>query len=474
MSRPLLPLSQLLSQPQSDRAIAWVAERTTTQRAERPLTLADLRRDVARLVTRLQGQPVRRWALCYQESYPFAVALLACGYAGCQVVLPGHNRLAQLVELADHLDGVLTDLPLEPTLDLPWPVCSTIEHDAVGGDDPCLPEWTTELSCVLFTSGSTGQPKAIAKSQRQLEAELAVQWSLWHSQWQGGRVLATVSHQHIYGLLFRVLLPLCAGVPFASQNLEFPEQLCQWVADHPGEPWLLVSSPAFLTRLDPQLAAVGCRLLYSSGGPLPHAAALQSQRLFGLLPIEIYGSSETGGIAWRQALQADTPWQPLPGLEVSQDEQGCLRLRSPFLADEDLADEKPWLTSDKIALHAEGFTLLGRLDRIVKQAEKRVSLDEVERRLRALDWVAEVVVLPLEQGARQLLGAVLVLSAEGERQWQRLGGGNFLLDLRQQLRPWLEPVALPRRVRCVTALPRNSQGKLPYLELKELFDVPLS
>ena len=474
MSRPLLPLSQLLSQPQSDRAIAWVAERTTTQRAERPLTLADLRRDVARLVTRLQGQPVRRWALCYQESYPFAVALLACGYAGCQVVLPGHNRLAQLVELADHLDGVLTDLPLEPTLDLPWPVCSTIEHDAVGGDDPCLPEWTTELSCVLFTSGSTGQPKAIAKSQRQLEAELAVQWSLWHSQWQGGRVLATVSHQHIYGLLFRVLLPLCAGVPFASQNLEFPEQLCQWVADHPGEPWLLVSSPAFLTRLDPQLAAVGCRLLYSSGGPLPHAAALQSQRVFGLLPIEIYGSSETGGIAWRQAQQADTPWQPLPGLEVSQDEQGCLRLRSPFLADEDLVDEKPWLTSDKIALHAEGFTLLGRLDRIVKLAEKRVSLDEVERRLRALDWVAEAVVLPLEQGARQLLGAVLVLSAEGVGQWQRLGGGNFLLSLRLQLRPWLEPVALPRRVRCVAALPRNSQGKLPYLELKELFDVPLS
>ena len=469
MSRPLLPLSQLLSQPQSDRAIAWVADRTTTQRAERPLTLADLRRDVARLVTRLQGQPVRRWALCYQESYPFAVALLACGYAGCQVVLPGHNRLAQLVELADHLDGVLTDLPLEPTLDLPWPVCSTIEHDAVGGDDPCLPEWTTELSCVLFTSGSTGQPKAIPKSQRQLEAELAVQWSLWQSRWQGARVLATVSHQHIYGLLFRVLLPLCAGVPFASQNLEFPEQLCQWVADHPGEPWLLVSSPAFLARLDPKLAAADCRLLYSSGGPLPHAAALQSQQLFGSLPVEIYGSSETGGIAWRQAEQADTPWQPLPGLEVSQDEQGCLRLSSPFLA-----DAEPWLTTDKIALHADGFTLLGRQDRIVKLAEKRVSLDEVERRLRAIDWVEEAVVLPLEQGARQLLGAVLVLSAEGERQWRRLGGGNFLLDLRQQLRPWLEPVALPRRVRCVAALPRNSQGKLPYLELKELFDVPLS
>ncbi len=466
MSRTLLTLSQLLSQSQDDREIAWVADRA--------LTLADLRRDVARLVRHLQSQPARRWALCYQESYPFAVALLACGYAGCQVVLPGHNRLAQLVELAEHLDGVLTDLPLEPGLNLPWPICSTVADDAVGGKDPSLPAWTAELSCVLFTSGSTGQPKAITKSQRQLEAELAVQWSLWQSQWQGARVLATVSHQHIYGLLFRVLLPLCAGVPFASQNLEFPEQLCQWVTDHPGEPWLLVSSPAFLARLDPRLAVAGCRLLYSSGGPLPHAAALQSQQLFGVLPVEIYGSSETGGIAWRRAQQANTPWQPLPGLEVSQDEQGCLRLRSPFLADEDLAEEKPWLTSDKIALHAEGFTLLGRLDRIVKLAEKRVSLDEVERRLRALDWVQEAVVLPLDQGARQLLGAVLVLSAEGEGQWQRLGGGNFLLSLRQQLRPWLEPVALPRRVRCVAALPRNSQGKLPYLELKELFDVPLA
>ena len=67
-----------------------------------------------------------------------------------------------------------------------------------------------------------------------------------------------------------------------------------------------------------------------------------------------------------------------------------------------------------------------------------------------------------------------MLSAEGEGQWQRLGDGHFLLSLRQQLRPWLEPVALPRRVHCVTTLPRNSQGKLPYLELKELFDVPLS
>ena len=45
--------------------------------------------------------------------------------------------------------------------------------------------------------------------------------------------------------------------------------------------------------------------------------------------------------------------------------------------------------------------------------------------------------------------------------------------LRQQLRPWLEPVALPRSVRRVAQMPVNAQGKRPWPQLKELFDAPL-
>jgi acyl-coenzyme A synthetase/AMP-(fatty) acid ligase len=456
MMEPLSCLSSLFSDRPLTTQVAW--------RGEHCLTLGDLRRDVAAVVQQLQTHTLQRWALCYQDCYHFLVALLACGHTGCAVVLPGHHRTAQLAELANAIDGVLTDLPLALPSSVNWPLLFT--PDLLGSDSD-LPDWPRELSCTLFTSGSTGQPKAIVKSQAQLEAELAAQWTLWHPHWGAALVLATVSHQHIYGLLFRALLPVCAGIPFVAETLEYQEQIAWWVERHPGQSWVLISSPAFLSRLDCSLAVDGCSALYSSGGPLPHAAAVLSQQLYGQWPIEIYGSSETGGIAWRQAILACTSWQPLPGLTVSQDELGCLCLRSPFLP-----DDQEWRTEDRIAFNDAGFTLLGRQDRIVKLAEKRISLDEVERRLQQLAWVQEAVVLPLEQEARQVLGAVLILSAEGMRQWQALGAGRFLLAIRQGVRPWLEPVALPRRLRCLDAIPLNSQGKRPYAQLKELFDVP--
>ena len=97
----------------------------------------------------------------------------------------------------------------------------------------------------------------------------------------------------------------------------------------------------------------------------------------------------------------------------------------------------------------------------------------MEARLQALAEVESAAVLPLQQGQRQILGAVLVLSELGAARWDELGQGRFLLALRQQLRPWLEPVALPRSVRRVVQMPVNAQGKRPWPQLKELFDEPV-
>lgn len=458
----LLPLSQLLAQRQDDYPIAWLAGH--------PLTLQQLRRDVAALSHWLQAQPGRRWALCYQESYRFTVALLACAHGGCHAVLPGHNRAAQLAELSAHFDGVLTDIPqlvndLGPSAWLVDGLSSSALTLSGDRRELPLPAWQG-LALTLFTSGSTGEPKAIHKGLQQLEAEVRVQAELWQASLSSASqsaLLASVSHQHIYGLLFRILLPLCAGIPFVAETVEYPEQLTRWRAQHPAQPWLFVSSPAFLARLDPELPVADCHHIFSSGGPLPHGAAQLSQQLYGQLPVEIYGSSETGGIAWRQAQSREALWRPFPGVETSQDEAGCLLIRSPFL------DSSAWWpTSDRVALSDSGFALVGRQDRLIKLAEKRISLDEVELRLRASPWVAEAAAVPLSVGKRDLLAAALVLTPEGEHQWHTLGAGRFLLALRQSLRSWLEPVALPRRVRPLAALPRNSQGKLAYAELKAL------
>ncbi|WP_429110514.1 AMP-binding protein [Aeromonas media] len=435
---------------------------------EGEVTLAELRRGSLQLARAMAshagaGQPGARWALCFDDSLLFAQALLACALGGYQAILPGHQRLAGLQALQSQFDGLLTDGELPgtalavPQLRLPL----LAADDKPEADGAALPPERLDLT--LFSSGSTGEPKAIPKAWPQLEAELRVQMALWGERLAGTRVLASVSHQHIYGLLFRILLPLCLGRPFDRRSIDYPEQLALQTA-----PWCLIASPAFLSRLDPAIAAAGCRLIVSSGGPLQVEDAHQARALLGQLPVEIFGSSETGGIGWRQRHQAQTPWTPLPGVEVRVCPDQSLLLRSPFLAEDD------WLTfADRIALLGDGFALLGRQDRVIKLEEKRISLDEVEARLQALAEVESAAVLPLLQGQRQILGAVLVLSEVGAARWDELGQGRFLLALRQQLRPWLEPVALPRSVRRVEQMPVNTQGKRPWPQLKELFDEPI-
>ena len=432
------------------------------------VTLAELRRgslQLARAMARHAGagQPGARWALCFDDSLLFTQALLACALGGYQAILPGHQRLAGLQALQAQFDGLLTDGKLPgaalavPQLRLPLLVADD-EREADGAALP--PE---RLDLTLFSSGSTGEPKAIPKAWPQLEAELRVQMALWGERLVDTRVLASVSHQHIYGLLFRILLPLALGRPFDRRSIDYPEQLALQTA-----PWALIASPAFLSRLDPAIPAAGCRLIVSSGGPLQPGDAHQAKLLLGQLPVEIFGSSETGGIGWRQRHQVQTPWTTLPGVEVRVGPDQCLLLRSPFLPTAEWLD-----CADRILMTGAGFELLGRQDRVVKLEEKRISLDEVEARLQALAEVESAAVLPLQQGQRQILGAVLVLSEAGASRWAELGPGRFLLALRQQLRPWLEPVALPRSVRRVEQMPVNAQGKRPWPQLKELFDEPL-
>ena len=432
------------------------------------VTLAELRRgslQLARAMARLAGpdRPGMRWALCFDDSLLFTQALLACALGGYQAILPGHQRLAGLQALQAQFDGLLTDGELPgaalavPQLRLPLLVADD-EREADGAALP--PE---RLDLTLFSSGSTGEPKAIPKAWPQLEAELRVQMALWGERLVDTRVLASVSHQHIYGLLFRILLPLALGRPFDRRSIDYPEQLALQTA-----PWALIASPAFLSRLDPAIPAAGCRLIVSSGGPLQPGDAHQAKLLLGQLPVEIFGSSETGGIGWRQRHQVQTPWTTLPGVEVRVGPDQCLLLRSPFLPTAEWLD-----CADRILMTGAGFELLGRQDRVVKLEEKRISLDEVEARLQALVEVESAAVLPLLQGQRQILGAVLVLSEAGASRWAELGPGRFLLALRQQLRPWLEPVALPRSVRRVEQMPVNAQGKRPWPQLKELFDEPL-
>jgi acyl-coenzyme A synthetase/AMP-(fatty) acid ligase len=174
----------------------------------------------------------------------------------------------------------------------------------------------------LFTSGSSGKPKRVSKNLAQLEAEVALLDRLWGNTGNfRGPVLATVPHHHIFGLLFRLLWPLSAGQAFDNQTCTAPEFLLARV-DQIG-PGCVISSPSQLARMHELIALpslVGrVTQIYSSGGPLGRDAAARFQAALGVAPLEIFGSTETGGIAWR-IQDADDAWTPLPGVAVSVSE----------------------------------------------------------------------------------------------------------------------------------------------------------
>lgn len=299
----------------------------------------------------------RDWALYFDDAVAFAAALFGAWHAGKRVFLAADNLPATLQALQPQVSGFAGD------------VCADYRPlaapDAVLDDGlQALDERACEL-CV-FTSGSTGQPSAIGKRLDQLAREVEALQAAFGAQMEGVQVHGTVSHQHIYGLLFRVLWPLAAGRLIHPRRF-FHEDLVGALA---GTDTVLVATPAHLKRLPEQLdwASLHGRLraVFSSGGPLPEEAARQVRQWLGVAPTEVYGSSETGGIAWRRWDTDLPPWQPLPGVQWRIDD-GCLAVASAHLDTPDW-----WRTQDRVEALADGrFRLLGRADRIVKIEERR-------------------------------------------------------------------------------------------------------
>lgn len=445
----ILPLSRWLTGPRpADEPVAWQADRLWTQ--------GQLRRQVAALVQRLAAAPQPRWALCFDDHYLFLVALLACLHARKIPVIPGHSRLAQLQEQADLFDGLLSDQPLTG----PWAFVP-VTDDTPSSPLP-LPEMPQDARVALFTSGSTGRPKVVDKPVASLEAEAQQLIAHFGPRLDDSHFIASVVPQHLYGLTFGIVLPMTLGRPFHARLIDYAEQLTALPQD---KRYAFISSPAFLKRLDPQLPPPGLSLLLSAGGQLPWSHAQQAQAWCDRPADEIYGSTETGILAWRQRQAEDSPWHPFPAVAWQADADGW-RVRSPWLADPDgwpLEDRLHWLSPDR-------FALLGRLGRIVKIEDKRISLSEVEQRLLELDGVQEAAALPINRAGRQGIGALLVISPEARHAARQTGTAKQKLAWRRALRRCLEPVAIPRIWRVVDAIPVNSMNKRIMTQLQELLD----
>src|SRR6218665_2177251 len=167
-----------------------------------------------------------------------------------------------------------------------------------------------------------------------------------------------------------------AQIAVSRRPRGLPGGACGWVVVASGEDVRRRGTPPHWLEVRQPL-----RCVFSSGGPLPFEVSRSAAMVLGQTPVEVFGSSETGGIAWRQCASAEDSWQLFSDVQWRLHD-GCLAVCSPRLP-----DAAWWSTSDRAepaGIH--GFRLLGRADRIVKIEEKRVSLDAMEQQLLKTPW----------------------------------------------------------------------------------------
>ena len=428
----------LLNVAQPERVFAW--------REGRPISVARFLADVDAVAAML---PPASFAvnLC-EDRYPFLVGFCAVASRGQTNLLPPSRAPAAIDEvLAGHSGSYALGDAHREGLSMHY-VHLRLDDDTPR-TDIAVPDIDGEqIVAVGFTSGSTGQPKANPKTWSAVRASSAHNTHILATALGLGgdeiaHIVATVPPQHMYGLELSILLPLLGPFAVHGGRPFFPADVAAALAEVPA-PRMLVTTPIHLQALLrdpvklPPLAAIT-----SATAPLCAELAAEAETRYGAPIIELFGSTETCVIAHRRTAH-EGAWRLYPGIALRPQPDGTL-VDAPYFS-------QPVVLQDVVELLPDhAFHLRGRNADLVEIAGKRASLSDLTHRVLALPGVIDAVVLQLEEedsaGVRRI--AALVVAPNRSES-----------ELMDGLRRSIDPVFLPRRLRCVEALPRNETGKL--------------
>ena len=332
-------------------------------------------------------------------------------------------------------------------------------------------DFPSDTVALLFTSGSTGEPTAVAKSFAQFDHELLCLDKISEQELDDCLTVSMVSHLHMYGLMFGVLLPLCRGLPFLTKTVEYWENLL--FCAH-GMSIILLSSPTHLENIPKgkALAAMDkIKRIYSAGARLEPAVIKQNREYYHGELVEIYGSTEIGALAYK--LNGHELWSVLPGMQISQNGDETISARQLLINERVNSAEwhEEWQNMGDLAVikNSGEFELIGRIDNIVKLAGKRISLLSIERCLDSHRLVKQARALLVGQTEKRI-GAVIELNDLGNAMLIDLGRRKVAQSLRECLVDVIEAVAFPRYWRYVDSIPTDAQGKTPRRSLEVYFD----
>ncbi|MBC8167895.1 MAG: 4-coumarate--CoA ligase [Bryobacteraceae bacterium] len=288
------------------------------------------------------------------------------------------------------------------------------------------------------TSGSTSNPVICPHHISTLEQEIGELKILFR---QIKRIISLVPSHHIYGFLFTALLPAALEIPVVEGRRRALLEMLDSLED--GD--LVIGSPFHWLQIDrtapsfpPHVAGV------SSGGPCNDEVRLSLERK-GLRLTDVYGSSETAGIGYRQGV--GIPFRLFSFWKHTGKDSLTRHLPDGGVAEYSIPDQLNWIDH-------QTFTVSGRRDGVVQVAGMNVSPELIAARIKAHPSVAECAVrlMRAEEGERLKLFVV----------WEP--ELNSPSDLTSHLEDWLRENFRSHERPCTiavgTEIPRNPMGKL--------------
>lgn len=251
----------------------------------------------------------------------------------------------------------------------------------------------THSQLLFFTSGSTGFPVGAFKTLNNIKEEIEVLKKLV-KQKNIKKVIVTVPFIHIYGVLAGLLLPYyLENITLVVKEDFLPYELLSELSC--GE-CLVITTPVFIKALG-KLEANGdlsSSMFISSTGPLQSNDVSLLETNYNTSVMQLFGSTETGGIAYK--FGASSQWIPLDKVDVNIENEN-LSVTSPFISEYilDKTIQKlrpPFITEDIIEIDSMGFTLLGRGNKIIKIAGKRISAIAIEEILETMPEIKKAIV----------------------------------------------------------------------------------
>ncbi|MEE8557083.1 MAG: AMP-binding protein [Myxococcota bacterium] len=336
------------------------------------------------------------------------------------------------------------------------------------GGTPSLRELPADRPALLvFTSGTTGEPKGVPLTEQNLEANLSALTEAWGLR-AGDRILHVLPVHHLHGLVLALYGSARIGLPILLDSRFDAPRAIRSLARHGATVFMGV--PTMYHRMASAEGSddlSGVRLFVCGSAPLSPADHRAFASRFGHRPVERYGLTETM-IVTTNPLEGErrpgTVGPPLPGVEVRIAPDGEIEVRGPSVMpgywqapdlSEEAFDAGFFRTGDLGIWDDHGYLVIsGRKKDLILVGGSNVLPGEVEHALGDVAGLDEIAVAGIPDADLGEVVGAFVVARLGERP----------VDLESRLRDRAEadlsPYKRPRLYRFVESLPRNAMGKI--------------